>query len=102
MAELGGLATDSDALADLRTTALYYLESGRSLAQTAVALNVHRNTVLYRLARIERLLGRPLAERPLPTLATLTLIQRFGPELVTRDFAPRVPAGHLREEGDYR
>ena len=100
--QLGGLAAaGSDVIADLRATALCYLECGHSLVQTAAALNVHRNTVLYRLASVERLLGRPLAERPLPTHAALTLVQRFGPELVSRDFAPRVPAGQLPEDGTY-
>ena len=101
--QLGGLAADSDVITDLRATALCYLERGHSLVQTAAALNVHRNTILYRLASIERLLGRPLAERPFPTLAALTLIQRFGPELVSRDFAPRIPAGQPSEDdGTYR
>jgi DNA-binding PucR family transcriptional regulator len=100
--QLGGLAADSDVITDLRATALCYLERGHSLVQTAAALNVHRNTILYRLASIERLLGRPLAERPFPTLAALTLIQRFGPELVSRDFAPRIPAGQPLEDGTPR
>ena len=54
------------------------------------------------LDRIERLLGRPLAERPLPTLAALTLIQQFGPKLITEVFAPSVPAGQLPQDGGYR
>jgi DNA-binding PucR family transcriptional regulator len=40
---------------------------------TARQLHVHRNTVVYRVAKIERLLGRPLDERPFATQATLTL-----------------------------
>jgi len=99
--QLGGLAADSDAVADLRATALCYLEHGRSLVQTGAALNVHRNTVLYRLASIERLLGRPLAERLLPTLAALTLVQRFGPELAAGTSHP-VPARQPPQDRSYR
>ena len=77
--QLGQLASPgNDALADLRATALCYLECGNSLVRTAAVLHVHRNTVLYRLNSIERMLGRPLGERPLATHAALTLAQQFG------------------------
>ncbi|HTR90157.1 MAG TPA: helix-turn-helix domain-containing protein [Trebonia sp.] len=87
---LGGLAAqDDETLADLRATALCYLESGYSLVKTAAALHVHRNTVLYRLGSIERLLGRELGTNPLATHAALALAQRLGPALLDRDFTPR-------------
>ena len=86
---LGKLAAqDDESLADLRATALCYLESGCSLVKTAAALHVHRNTVLYRLGSIERLLGRELGAKPLATHAALTLVQRLGPALLDRDFTP--------------
>jgi sugar diacid utilization regulator len=71
--ELGRLAGPGPALDDLRETALCYLDSGRNLMDTARRLHVHRNTVVYRLAKIERLLGRPLDERAFATQAALTL-----------------------------
>jgi len=71
--ELGKLGEDGPTLDDLRETALCYLETGRNLMDTARRLHVHRNTVVYRLAKIERLLGRPLDERPFATQAALTL-----------------------------
>lgn len=49
---------------------------------TAQRLHVHRNTVVYRLASIERLLGHPLDERPLATQAARTLAATLGPAVL--------------------
>lgn len=43
----------------LRATIIAWCESGCHLVDTAATLNVHRNTVLYRLDKIESLVGRP-------------------------------------------
>jgi len=87
---LGKLAAQEDeTLADLRATALCYLESGCSLVKTATALHVHRNTVLYRLGSIERLLGHEIRVNPLATHAALALAQQLGPVLLGHDFTPR-------------
>lgn len=77
--ELGALAGTGPALGDLRETALCYLDCGRNLMDAARRLHVHRNTVVYRLAKIDRLLGRPLAERAFATQAALTLAALSGP-----------------------
>jgi hypothetical protein len=99
---LGKLAAQADeTLADLRATALCYLESGCSLVKTAAALHVHRNTVLYRLGSIERLLGRELGSSPLATHAALALAQRLGPALLDRDFSPRPQAGERLADATY-
>ena len=39
-----------------------YLQCERSWVQTAAALNVHRQTVVYRIQRIEQITGRTVAE----------------------------------------
>ncbi|MGH1554658.1 helix-turn-helix domain-containing protein [Streptomyces sp. L7] len=56
--ELGALAAKDAATADLRRTALAYLGAGGSPIETAQQLQVHRNTVVYRLKRITELLGQ--------------------------------------------
>ena len=76
--ELGRLAEAGPGLGDLRETALCYLDCGRNLVDTARRLHVHRNTVVYRLAKIQRLLGRPLDERAFVTQAALTLAALGG------------------------
>ena len=76
--ELGRLAEAGPGLGDLRETALCYLDCGRNLVDTARRLHVHRNTVVYRLAKIQRLLGRPLDERAFATQAALTLATLGG------------------------
>ena len=57
-----GPVTDDDARrgGDLLTTLRVWLDSGCSTPETAARLVVHPNTVAYRLAKTERLIGRNL------------------------------------------
>jgi DNA-binding PucR family transcriptional regulator len=61
--ELGGLARPDAATARLRETVLAIQQGGINAA--AGALNLHRNTVRYRLQQAEALLGHSLDERRL-------------------------------------
>jgi carbohydrate diacid regulator len=64
----GRLVAQSD-WPDLRRTLVAWCESGFHLVRTAEALHIHRNTLIYRLDKIERLTGRPWRDHR----ATLTL-----------------------------
>ncbi|MFF0016611.1 CdaR family transcriptional regulator [Streptomyces sp. NPDC005374] len=46
----------------LRDTITAWCESGYNLVRTAAALHIHRNTVVYRMNKIEQLTGRPLRD----------------------------------------
>ncbi|GAA1016366.1 hypothetical protein Aple_020330 [Acrocarpospora pleiomorpha] len=61
---LGPLAEDSPRASELRDTLAEYLEVQRSVAQTARHLHTHRNTVVYRVKKIETLLGKELSALP--------------------------------------
>jgi DNA-binding CsgD family transcriptional regulator len=62
--ELGALGSGSSASdRENRETLRIYLETGQSLADTALRLRIHRNTVVYRLKRIEQAIGRPIVSR---------------------------------------
>ena len=62
--ELGPIGAGSSAPdRENRETLRIYLETGQSLADTAERLRIHRNTVVYRLKRIEHAIGRPIASR---------------------------------------
>jgi carbohydrate diacid regulator len=54
---LGSLVQDSRP--ELSETVVAWCESGFNLVAAAGSLHVHRNTLIYRLDRIEELLGRP-------------------------------------------
>ncbi|MFI7067942.1 CdaR family transcriptional regulator [Kribbella sp. NPDC050124] len=54
----GPLATHPD-WPELRATLIAWCESGFNLVRTADTLHIHRNTLIYRLEKIERLTGRP-------------------------------------------
>ena len=54
----GPLATQAD-WPELRGTLIAWCESGFNLVRTAQVLHIHRNTLIYRLEKVERLTGRP-------------------------------------------
>ena len=57
---LGPLTATDEATARLRETLLAWLAEGGNARRAAERLHAHKNTVLYRLQRAQRLLGRPL------------------------------------------
>lgn len=77
--ELGQLAADHSGTAELRATLRAYYECEQSLVRTAARLFLHRNTVVYRLRRIEQLLGRPVGDHALELHAALELDANLGP-----------------------
>ena len=65
---------------DLRTTLAVHLDAGASVSETARRLYVHRNTVHYRLRRIERLTGLDLSRIEDRLLCEIGLIgERIAP-----------------------
>ncbi|MCF3938678.1 PucR family transcriptional regulator [Gordonia tangerina] len=80
---LGPLSLDTDAAARLRETVRTFLSSGNSYVTTAEKLNMHRNTVKYRLGRAIDELGRPLSERRLDTELALHVAEILGSVVLT-------------------
>ena len=74
--ELGGLAALE--AQDLRDTLRAFLANRGSHAAAARDLYVHRNTVAYRLAQAEELLGHPIAERELELRVALEAAATLG------------------------
>lgn len=69
----------------VRATVLTFLRSGRDVDATAGALFVHPNTVRYRLARAEDLLGAPVAARATVLELCLSWVELFGAEDLVAD-----------------
>jgi DNA-binding PucR family transcriptional regulator len=76
--ELGDLAKAEQPAARLRETMLVLLEEGMSNSRAAKRLYVHNNTVVYRAARAQELLGHRLADRRIRVTAALMLAQTLG------------------------
>ncbi len=74
--ELGGLAAHD--AKDLRDTLRSFLANRGSHAAAARMLYVHRNTVAYRLAQAEELLGHPIADRELELRVALETAATLG------------------------
>ncbi|WP_183338106.1 helix-turn-helix domain-containing protein [Conexibacter arvalis] len=75
---LGGLAEDDPAAARLRETLTVYFAHGANARSAAERLNVHKNTVLYRIRSAEDLLGRSIDERRLELELALKIAQALG------------------------
>lgn len=71
--ELGPLAGEDDSARRLASTLAVFLEEGASFVRAARRLNVHTNTVTYRVHRAEELLGHPVTERQLELRLALRL-----------------------------
>ncbi|WP_280233374.1 PucR family transcriptional regulator [Nocardia cyriacigeorgica] len=76
--ELRGLARRDPNAARLRETLRAYLHCQRSPEAAAKLLGVHKNTVRYRIQRIEELLGHPIDERALPLHTALACVAAYG------------------------
>lgn len=93
--ELNELAKRDPNTARLRETARVYLASGGNAREAAERLYTHKNTVHYRLSRIEALLGRPITERRLKLEVALMLVDVFGDAVLADDASlpPGSPSG---------
>ncbi len=78
--ELGPLA--DPAASELRETVRSFLAHRGSHTAAARELYVHRNTVAYRLAQAEELLGRPVGERELDLRVSLEVAAALGDALL--------------------
>lgn len=77
--EVGPLLQRAPGSDELRRTLQTLLGNGGSLVRAAQELYVHRNTITYRLKKIEEALGRDPLERPVETRTALQLAELFGP-----------------------
>jgi hypothetical protein len=62
-AELGALAATDDHMARLRSTLHAYFDENLSPVRTARRLGVNKNTIVYRVGKVEEILGHPVPER---------------------------------------
>ncbi|MDD7931162.1 PucR family transcriptional regulator [Actinomycetospora straminea] len=76
---LGPLADPDPGAERLRETLRVFLATGGSLASTAKRLQVHRNTVKYRVGRAHEVRGRPLGDDRLDVELALLACAWLGP-----------------------
>jgi DNA-binding PucR family transcriptional regulator len=88
---LGPLLDGADAAGDLTTTLTAFFDEGRSIRRAAAVLDVHENTIRYRLGRIEELIGLPIAtDADAQLTAQLAiLVLRLQARLPARPSGPR-------------
>jgi hypothetical protein len=71
--ELGDLSSHSERSRRLRSTLIAFFEEGMSWGRTAERLNIHQNTVMYRVNQAKEILHRSLTERRLELEVALRL-----------------------------
>ncbi|RMI28811.1 helix-turn-helix domain-containing protein [Nocardia stercoris] len=75
---LGGLVGGDENAARLRETVRAFLDARGSYTDAAARLHVHKNTVHYRVRKVEELLEHPLTERRLEIEVALLVCARLG------------------------
>lgn len=85
---LGPLAHPTEKAREQRATLRAYLATGNSLVHAAEERNVHRNTIVYRLERIEQLTGRSLRGNVLDIQCALHLVDLFGDDVLEHGRVP--------------
>ncbi|MFB7718970.1 helix-turn-helix domain-containing protein [Nocardia sp. NPDC056100] len=75
---LGDLMRDDETSARLRETVRVFLDTRGSYTDAAARLHVHKNTVHYRVRKVEELLGHPLTEHRLDIEVALTACAQLG------------------------
>jgi DNA-binding PucR family transcriptional regulator len=76
---LGGLAVDDEATERLRETVRVFLNLGSSHTAAAERLNLHKNSVVYRISRAETARGRPLRSDRADVELALRAAHLLGP-----------------------
>ena len=86
---LGSLADDDDHNSTLRDTLRVFLHEGGSFKATAERLTLHKNTIQYRVRKVEESIGRPVGQNRLQVeLALLTCYWLGGSVLRPADAPP--------------
>lgn len=81
---LGSLAIDSEAHARLRDTLRVFLGTGGSYTESAEILNLHRNSVKYRIVKAAEERGRPFTNDRLDVELALQVCHFLGSAVMTR------------------
>jgi hypothetical protein len=79
VAQLGALAADNDEARRLRATLAAFFAADSGYRATAKRLGLHHNTIRYRLAQAEELLGRPLDNDRFALEVAVHLAAQLGP-----------------------
>jgi DNA-binding PucR family transcriptional regulator len=79
---LGALAIDDEQHARLRLTLRIFLSTGGSYTATADRLQMHKNTVHYRVNKAEEMRGRSLQEDRLDVELALLACESLGPAVL--------------------
>lgn len=95
---LGDLATDDETTALLRQTWRVFFQTGENYLRTAELLNVHRNTVKYRLGKISPEFGDSVDDDRTDVVLALEICHLLGSRVLQPETAEKKPAHRNRSE----
>lgn len=83
--QLGGLAARTGHAARLRETYSVFLDTGASYTRTGETMNLHRNSVRYRIEQARSLAGPGSLRNPAETAVALHMCRLLGPSVLGTD-----------------